>query len=87
MKNNQRRSSRERFLFRLFLLVLNKINQIEYKNMFSINLKQLTFTLIRLIKFEKKKVEKKVAIELKYTAFGKKAFEMLISKAFVYSII
>ena len=41
--------------------------------MFSINLKQLTFTLIRLIKFEKKKVEKKVAIELKYTAFGKKS--------------
>ena len=73
MKNNQRRSSRERFLFRLFLFVLNKINQIEYKNMFSINLKQLTFTLIRLIKFEKKKVEKKVAIELKYTAFGNKS--------------
>ena len=71
-------------LFRLFLLVLIKINQIAYKNMLLINLKQLTFTLIRLIKFEKKKVEKKVVIELKYTAFGKKkkAFETLISKAF-----
>ena len=36
--------------------------------MLLINLKQLIFTLIRLIKFE----EKKVVIELKYTAFGKK---------------
>ena len=49
--------------------------------MLLINLKQLTFTLIRLIKFEKKKVEKKVVIELKCTAFDKKkkAFETLIS--------
>ncbi len=52
-------------------------------------MKQLTFFLMKSIKFEKKKVVKKVVIELKYTAFGKKkkAFEILISKAFVYSII
>lgn len=66
-----------------------KIDQIATKHTLLKNLKQLTFTLIRLIKFEKKKVVKKVVIELKYTAFGKKkkAFEILISKAFVYSII
>ena len=57
--------------------------------MLLINLKQLTFTLIRLIKFEKKKVEKKVVIELKCTAFDKKkkAFEINVSKAFAYLII
>ena len=72
MKNNQRRSQSGTVSFQVVLFALIKINQIASKNMLLINLKQLTFTLIRLIKFEKKKVEKKVVIELKCTAFDKK---------------